>query len=274
VSNYGVSDAYVMGRTSAETDRLQLQGSLLAPHSAHLLRMAGIASGMRVLDIGCGAGDASMLLAELVGPNGSVIGVDMDPSILELARARTAEAGLDHVSFIEADLADLRLDEPVDALVGRLILLHLKEPVATVRALSRLVRSGGVVSFQEYNATRARSVPPTPVLTRLLDWIIGAFRAAGLNPDLGEQVAPILRDSGLPVEGAASAGIAGTAGSVVPEYLVDTVRSVLPRALARGLVTEAVVNIDTLAERVTRELEEAGATVWSAELAAAWARVP
>jgi SAM-dependent methyltransferase len=263
-----------MGRTSAETERLQLQASVLAPHSAHLFRLAGITSGMRVLDIGCGVGDVSMLLAELVGPDGAVIGVDMNPAVLELARARTAEVGLDNVSYVEAELTDLRLDEPVDALVGRLILLHLKEPVVTVRALSRFVRPGGVVSFQEVNFSRARSVPPTPLLTRGLGWITDAFRAGDVNPDLGEQVPSILRDSGLSVEGAAAAGPAGAAESAMPEFLESTIRSVLPMLLAHGQVTEAEVDIDTVAERAAREFKEADAMVWSPELAAAWARVP
>jgi SAM-dependent methyltransferase len=267
-------DSYVMGRTSAEARRLQLQGSILAPHSAHLLRLAGITSGMRVLDVGCGACDVSVLLAELVGPDGAVVGVDMDPAVLELARARTAAAGLGNVSFVEADLVSLRLDEPVDALAGRLILLHLKEPIATVLALSRLVRSGGTVSFQEFNMTRARSMPPTPLVNRTRDWIIGLYRAIGSSPDVGEQLASILGEAGLSVEGAAAAGLAGTAGSVIPEYWAATLRSLLPMVLAHGQATEAEVDIDTVAERITRELEEANAMIWLPEMAAIWARVP
>jgi 2-polyprenyl-3-methyl-5-hydroxy-6-metoxy-1,4-benzoquinol methylase len=269
-----VADGYVMGRTSAETERLQLQASVLAPHSAHLLRLAGITRGMRVLDVGCGAGDVSMLLAELVGPDGAVLGVDMNPAVLELARARAGEAGLANVAYLAGDLTDLQLNEPVDALVGRLILIHLQEPAAIVQALSRQVRSGGVVSFQEFNVTRSRSVPPTPVATRSVGWIVGALRAAGLNPDLGEQVASILRDAGLSVEGAATAGPAGSVESAMPEYLEGTLRSVLPVVLAHGQATEAEVDIDTVAERVAREFKEAGATFWCPELAAAWARVP
>lgn len=270
----GRSDGYVLGRTSAEAERLQLQAAILAPHSAHLLRLAGIAPGMRVLDVGCGAGDVSMLLAELVGPDGSVTGVDADPAVLELARARTASAGLANVSYLEQDLDGLRLDQPVDALVGRLILLYLREPAAAVRALSRLVRSGGVVSFQEYDMTRARAVPPVPVVTRCMDWIIGAFRVAGLDPGLGEQVSSVLRDAGLQVAGAAVAAPAGSAESVMPRYLEGTLRSLLPGILARGRVTAAEVDIDTVAERAARELEEAGAVLWTPELTAAWARVP
>jgi ubiquinone/menaquinone biosynthesis C-methylase UbiE len=143
-----MTDEYIMGRTSSETERLQIQGRLFAPYSAHLLRMAGIALGMRVLDVGCGAGDVSLLLAEAVGPDGRVTGVDVDPGILALARA--VEAGLANVSFCAGDLADLRLEAPVDAVVGRLIRLHVKDPAATVRALSRLVHRGGDVSGNQH----------------------------------------------------------------------------------------------------------------------------
>lgn len=269
-----MTDGYVMGRTSAETERLQLQAGVIAPHSAHLLRLAGIGPGMRVLDVGCGAGDVSLLLAELVGPTGAVIGVDMNPVILDVARARVAEAGLTNVTFIESDLTDLRLDERVDALVGRLILIHLKEPAATVRTLSRLVRSGGVVTFQDCNISRCRAVPPTPLATKMREWATGAFRAAGLNPETGDQVGAILRDAGLFVEGAANVGPAGTAESVMPEYTETTIRSLLPVLLAHGIATEDEVDIDTFAHRIALELKEASATFWTPELAAAWARVP
>ena len=268
-----MSDSYVMGRNSAETQRLQVQANLLAPHSAHLFRLAGISPGMRVLDIGCGAGDVSMLLADLVGPSGSVIGVDIDPVVLDLARTRAAEAGLTTVSFLHADLTDLRLDEPVDALVGRLILMHLREPAATVRTLSRLVRPGGVVTFQDYIVSRARAVPATPLVTRTVRWVAEAMRAAGANPDIGEQIASILFDAGLAVSGAASAGMAGDADSVVPSLFAATARSVLPMALAQGVVAEPDVDIDAMAEQLARELKEASALAWPPELVAAWAQV-
>jgi cyclopropane fatty-acyl-phospholipid synthase-like methyltransferase len=226
---------------------------------------------MRVLDVGCGAGDVSMLLAELVGPHGTVIGVDVNPAIVELARARTTQAGLTNVTYLTTDLADLRLAEPVDALVGRLILLHLDEPAATVRALSRLVRTGGLVSFQELNSTRARSVPPTPLAARCVNWIITALQTAGLDPDLGDQIPTILRDAGLHVRGAAATTPAGPADSPIPEYLAGTLRTVLPVLLAHGQVTETEVDIDTMAERVARELERTNAMFWCPELAAAWA---
>lgn len=268
-----MTDEYVLGHTSVEAHRLQLQADVLAPHSAHLFRLAGIEPGMRVLDIGSGAGDVSMLLAELVGPTGSVTGVDINPDIVELARARTADAGLANVCFTVSDLAELRLDEPFDALVGRLILIHLPAPAATVRGLSRLVRPGGVVSFQDFNITRCRSVPPTPLATRCAKWVADGMHAVGINVDIGEQLAAILRDAGLTVEGMAAAGPGGTAGSAMPEYAAMSVGSMLPVLLAHGIATEAEVGLDTLAQRLTSELAEAGATFWGPEMAGAWARV-
>ena len=138
------SDGYLLGRAASEIDRLRLQAEIYAPHSEHLFALAGVGPGMRVLDIGCGAGDVTMAAARLVGPSGSVIGVDLDADVLELARARAAEAGLGNVSFVRATLPDVALAEPVDALIGRLVLIHLTDPVDAVRRLTGLVRPGGV----------------------------------------------------------------------------------------------------------------------------------
>ncbi|WP_232240749.1 methyltransferase domain-containing protein [Kutzneria sp. 744] len=84
---------YAMGRNDRETERLMLQADIYRSHSRHLFTIAGIEPGMRVLDVGCGARDISLLIADLVGPTGAVVGVDADPAVLEVARSR-ARAGL------------------------------------------------------------------------------------------------------------------------------------------------------------------------------------
>lgn len=267
-----MTDGYLLGASAAETQRLQLQARIIAPHSAELFRLAGIGPGMRVLDVGCGAGDVSMLLADLVGPTGAVIGVDRDPAILDQARARVAEAGLGTVSFVASDIADLVLDEPVDALVGRLILIHVAEPAAAVRALTRLVRAGGIVSFQDCNMSRIRAVPPIPSVSDAARWVNDVFRAAGLEPDTGEQLTSILRDAGLHVDGAAIATPAGGADSPMPDYFVDSVRVLLPKLVHLGIATEA--EVDAFEDRLVPEMTSAGAVVWSPELVGAWALVP
>ncbi|MEV7044746.1 class I SAM-dependent methyltransferase [Amycolatopsis sp. NPDC051061] len=269
-----MTDSYAMPRDAAETGRLRLQAEIMGPHSAHLFKLAGIGPGMRVLDVGCGTGDVSMVLADLVGPTGSVLGVDVDPGVLEVARERAREAGLTNVSYLEADLGELRPAEPVDALAGRLILMHLPDAARTVRELSRQVRPGGVVSFQDYNVSRCRSVPSTPLLARSMRWVIDAMRASGIEPDMGERIVPTLAEAGLDMQGVAAVEPAGTADSLVPEFLAATARSLLPLALAHGVVTEDEVVVDGMAGRVADELRAVRATVWTAELVGAWARVP
>src|SRR3954452_6741406 len=79
-------DTYVLGRSAAETRRLILQGDFQAPYTRRFLLDAGIEVGMRVLDVGSGAGDVALLAADLVGPQGSVVGIDVNPRVLDTAR--------------------------------------------------------------------------------------------------------------------------------------------------------------------------------------------
>lgn len=89
-----VKTDYSLGHSDAELQRLIWQGDVLRPYTERLLRLAAIKPGMRVLDVGCGAGDVTMLLARIVGPSGSVTGVDRSAQPLALAEHRAAAAGL------------------------------------------------------------------------------------------------------------------------------------------------------------------------------------
>src|SRR3981189_3444414 len=114
-----IGSTYALGHDNVEVQRLLLQGRLYNDYSEHALQLAGLRPGMRVLDVGCGPGDVSFVAARLVGPTGSVLGVDAAPEMIALARSRAAERGLDSVHFRQAAIDALDLDEPVDAVVGR-----------------------------------------------------------------------------------------------------------------------------------------------------------
>ena len=120
---------YVLGTTEAEHDRLMRQSTLLAPSTIRLFREAGIVTGNRILDLGSGVGDVALLAAELVGSDGQVVGIDIDGSALVVARKRTVARGLTQVSFVESGLAEFVAEEPFDAIVGRLILQFLPQPI-------------------------------------------------------------------------------------------------------------------------------------------------
>src|SRR6266487_2558668 len=140
---------YALGYTDAEHERLIRQAARLAPLTERLFREAGIGPGQRVLDIGSGVGDVAVLAARLVGPSGEVMGVERDSRSIARARARVAKVGVHNVSFIQSDVSQVASNKPVDAVVGRFILMFLPDPVAVLSSLSALVRSDGVLAFQE-----------------------------------------------------------------------------------------------------------------------------
>src|SRR5262249_42865963 len=115
------SDTYILGRSSSETRRLILQHQLFAPLTRRFFEAAGMGAGMKVLDLGSGAGDVALLAADLVGASGRVVGVDMNAEILETARSRAASAGWTNITFVAGDAREIALDADFDAVVGRWI---------------------------------------------------------------------------------------------------------------------------------------------------------
>jgi 2-polyprenyl-3-methyl-5-hydroxy-6-metoxy-1,4-benzoquinol methylase len=102
---------------------------------------------MRILDIGCGAGDVAMLAAELVGESGAVLGIDRSAAAVAVSRARAA-AGR-NIKFQVASPNDPLDEEPFDVMIGRYVLMYQDDPGSFVRAAAGLAKPGGVVAFHE-----------------------------------------------------------------------------------------------------------------------------
>ncbi|WP_167104999.1 class I SAM-dependent methyltransferase [Mycobacterium sp. DL592] len=269
------ASTYVLGHADVELQRLLLQGRLYNHHTEHALRLAGLREGMRVLDVGCGPGEVSFLAARIVGPTGSVLGVDADGDVIEFARARAAERELPTVSFQTATIAELTLDEPVDAVIGRLILMHLPEPVATLRQLAALVRPGGLIAFSENDITAARSIPTLPEFAGVTDGIVACFRAVGLDPAFGTKLHSLFRRAGLPAPRLTSgAPVGGANDTDVLAYAVEVWRLMLPVATRLGLVTDELADVETLLPTWRDELAAVDAIMMMPPLLTAWSRLP
>jgi SAM-dependent methyltransferase len=251
------------------------QSRFLGDLTAEVLRRAGIGAGMRVLDVGCGAGDVSFLAASLVGPTGAVIGIDRAGAAVQWARERAAQAELGHVTFRQGDVTELEDALQVDALVGRFVLLYFPQPVEALRRLRRVLGGGGLMVFQEMDITTARSVPPVPLCESALGWIRETFRRAGVELDMGSRLHATFRRAGLPEPEMLLRGrIEGRADSPVYEYVTSVLRTLLPTSEQLGVVTESKVDIDTLAERLRDDVVRAEAVVIPPLLVGAWTTVP
>src|SRR5262252_421615 len=175
-------NTYVLGSDPQELGRLDRQAAFIEPPTRLLLQAAGIAPGMRVLDLGTGLGHVARIAAELVGPGGSIVGVDRSVQALTVARQRVDAAGETRVSFVEGDVSRWRADEPYDAIVGRLVLFHLADPVAAVRHHLENLRPGGLFVALDFDIGGARAVPPVAVADEPIRWVMQAFSAAGASP--------------------------------------------------------------------------------------------
>lgn len=269
------ASTYLLGHADTEVERLLLQGRLYNGHTERALRLAGLKPGMRVLDVGCGPGDVSILAANIVGPTGSVIGVDAAPAILDVARARTAELGLSTVSFEQAVIPDIPLTEPVDAVIGRLILMHLPDPVGAVRELATFVRPGGLVVFHDFEISSARSVPEVPLFTLVRDLIVQSFRGAGLNTEFGSTLYSLFQSAGLPApQMTTGACLSGAENLDILTYCVGVWRMLFPVAERLGIVADEVADIDSLVPRLRDEALSAQAVAMTPSLVTAWTTVP
>jgi SAM-dependent methyltransferase len=93
---------YAFADRAQEQRRLATQAELLDPLTERVFREAGLGTGMRVLDLGSGAGDVAILAARLVGREGEVIGVERDPEAVAWAADRVAQVGLSNVRWRQA----------------------------------------------------------------------------------------------------------------------------------------------------------------------------
>ena len=166
--------AYVLGHSEREVDRLKAQALLIDRITERFFRAAGVSAGMRVLDVGSGAGDVAFLASRIVDAEGSVMGTDRAPEAVRVARARAADRALQNVSFVEGDPAELTFDEPFDAVIGRYVLQSQKDPAAMLRRLSTKVRPGGVVVFHEIDwagrSSRGACFGVTCARRKNVDW--------------------------------------------------------------------------------------------------------
>jgi ubiquinone/menaquinone biosynthesis C-methylase UbiE len=264
---------YALGHSKRELDRLSVQAVMFEPFTRQLFREAGLAPGMRVLDVGSGSGDVAFLAAEEVGPHGEVIGVDVAQPAVAAATARAAARGHANVRFLQGDPAEMTFDRPFDAIVGRLVLLYYPYPVEALRKLAGHLRPGGVIAFQDFDFTGARSLPTAPTVERCLRWMIEAFQAAGTETQMGLKLYPAFVAAGLPAPTMRlDAAVGG--GPVQTMYVViaEVIRSLLPLIEKLGLATAAEVDVDTLADRIRDEVVAGGGVIVSPTLVGAWAR--
>jgi SAM-dependent methyltransferase len=191
------TNTYLLAGRDSELARLRLQARVWEPAARALAADLELPFGARVLDVGCGPLGWLRVLAERV-PDGVVVGTDVDPEMLAVARAAVDEAGHDHVRLIEDDLFHSALPAGMFDLVhARFQLCPLGRVHEQLAAYRRLLKPGGILILEDPDTRSWTYEPYAPATARLIGRIRQAFTAARGDLDMGRRLPALMREHGL-----------------------------------------------------------------------------
>ena len=241
------------------------------PTTERLLLAAGLTSGMRCLDLGCGAGDVSLAMARLVGRSGSVNGVDQDDVKVQFAREDADRDRLNNVQFHASNVEQLEDDAEYDLVYARFLLTHLRDPAAVLRHMVRAAKPGGVIVVEDIDHAGVFSHPRSSALEQFVGLYNRVVRSRGADPEIGPKLPGLFREVGL-----AELHLS----HVQPVYLDGeakhihriTLDNVAPALTAAGLATNA--ELEVLTQALDAFLTRSDTLVSTPRIFQVWARRP
>jgi len=265
--------SYMLGHSEHELARLVRQAKLVNPMTRRYFKRAGVGPGMRVLDLGSGAGDTAILAAELVVPTGQVVGIDRSATALATARSRAKDRSFRHVDFLEGEPAALTFDRPFDAIVGRYVLMFQPDPTAVLRDALKHVKPGGIVAFHEVDWASVRTYPRVPLWEEASRWITAAAAESGADCRMGIKLHATYLAAGLPAPDIGLETLIGTGEDLERiRFITEIVETMAPRIQELGIASAEEMDLGTLDQRIAAQaLLVRGVMVGRAEIGA-WCR--
>lgn len=187
---------YVLGNKKSEIARLDLQASFFEPFTRDALQKASIKKGMKGLDVGCGSGSVTRLIADMVGAEGAVTGMDVDDKYLQYCRSINKHP---HVNFVHQDICSAAQNGKHDISFSRFMFVHLKDPQCAVRAMKEQLKDGGTVIIQELDHSEDSWLchPHEECVDMLRDSFVTLVKKTGGDPLAGRKLYKMLVDESL-----------------------------------------------------------------------------
>jgi ubiquinone/menaquinone biosynthesis C-methylase UbiE len=178
-------------------ERLRLLAEVMGSATRALFDEVTIPVGSSCLDLGCGAGDVTFELARTVGPQGRVVGIDLDQTLLDLARREAEARNLSNVVFETRDVAAWKPDELFDVVYARFLLTHLPEPGSLIATVRQFLRPGGVFIVEDIDFRGHFAEPDCQALARSVELYTKVVHSRGADPNIGPRLPALLRDAGF-----------------------------------------------------------------------------
>lgn len=230
---------YVLGTDRREIERLRTQHTAWVEQAYHLFRRAGIYSGQRVADLGCGPGFTTLELARCVGSQGRVVACDRSERFLRHLTEQCRQHGIHWVETVLGDAEQLALPpDSLDAAYARWLLCWVPDAGAVIGRLARIVRPGGVLVFQEYLDWDAmKLVPVSAAFRAAIDACMRSWVAANATINIAERIPDLAARHGLIVEHFEPVARLGRVESLEWRWVTEFLRGYLPGLVQQGLLT-------------------------------------
>lgn len=235
--NPPASEHYAIRGGIEGRDRLRILARAHQASTSALFDRLQVGAGLHCLDAGCGGGDATFELARRVGPQGSVLGIDIDEIKLNLAREEAAALDLHNITFRPFDIRTDTIDTQVDVLYARFLLTHLPDPQQAIGTFARWVRPGGVLIVEDIDFRGAFTYPRSDAFERFRELYYAVVRRRGGDPDIGPKLPLLLMDGGFERVDLHIVQPVSTCGDA---KLINplTMENITPAILADGLASE------------------------------------
>jgi SAM-dependent methyltransferase len=225
--------------------RLEVLAQAMWPTTSRLLERAGLAAGMRCLDLGCGGGDVTLELARHVGPSGEATGLDMDKTKLELARETALARGLRNTRFRQADIGAWDDERAYDLIYCRFLLTHLSDPAPVLARMWQAARAGGSVVVEDIDFTGSFCHPACTAYERYLQLYRMVVARRGGDADIGPKLYGLARRAGwrdVQVDVVQPTFVAGPGKQIALLTLVNVADAILEERLATEPELEATLD--------------------------------
>jgi SAM-dependent methyltransferase len=178
-------------------ERLNVLARVLLPTTRQLLDRVGLTKGMKCLDVGCGGGHVTTLMATVVGPEGDVVGTDTDSEILALAAEDAESAEITNVRFQQLDACDCLWSHEFDVVYARFLLSHLNEPKNCLERMIKACVPRGSIVVEDTDFAGSFCYPACVAYDRYNTLYQELIKLRGGDANIGPKLPALLCEAGV-----------------------------------------------------------------------------